>query len=170
MSAGSSCPSTLLTARMNRPKSPSCSFTIFRYLKEMPGHRRLPTSWSVNLPITSRTTGRARYIKREQVIIPPSTLGGWGNGSIKNWLEPVWEVMKQQLLESTYLQPDETPIPLSKDKPGSTHKGYLWVYHDPLKKLVVFDYRPSRRREGLDDCLKSFSGYCRQMDMWGMRN
>jgi len=50
---------------------------------------------------------------------------------------------------------DETPIPvLTKDKPGSTHKGYHWVYYNPVRRLVLFDYRKSRGREGLDEILK----------------
>ena len=40
---------------------------------------------------------------------------------------------------------DETPIPVqTKDKPGSTHKGYHWVYYAPHEKLVCFDYRKGR--------------------------
>jgi hypothetical protein len=55
---------------------------------------------------------------------------------------------------------DETPIPvLTKDKPGSTHKGYHWVYYDPVRRLVLFDYRKSRGREGPDEILKEFKGY-----------
>jgi hypothetical protein len=54
---------------------------------------------------------------------------------------------------------DEVPIPvLSKDKPGSTHKGYHWVYRSPLDKLVVFDYRKGRGRDGPREFLASFRG------------
>ncbi len=55
---------------------------------------------------------------------------------------------------------DETPIPvLSEDKPGAMHRGYHWVYYDPVNKLVCFDYRQSRGREGPKSFLKDFSGY-----------
>lgn len=54
----------------------------------------------------------------------------------------------------------ETPIPvLTSDKPGATHKGYYWVYYDPVNKLVLFDYRKTRGREGPNEMLKNFSGY-----------
>jgi hypothetical protein len=54
---------------------------------------------------------------------------------------------------------DETPIPvLTKDKPGSTHKGYHWVYYSPLDKLVCFDYRKGRGRDGPVDFLKNYRG------------
>ncbi len=54
---------------------------------------------------------------------------------------------------------DETPIPVqTNDKPGSTHKGYHWVYFAPLEKLVCFDYRKSRGRDGPEKFLESFRG------------
>jgi hypothetical protein len=55
---------------------------------------------------------------------------------------------------------DETPIPVqTQDKPGATHKGYHWVYCDPVNKFVLFDYRKTRGREGPDEMLENFSGY-----------
>lgn len=54
---------------------------------------------------------------------------------------------------------DETPIPvLIKDKPGSTHKGFHWVYYSPLEKLVCFDYRKGRGRDGPREFLDGFQG------------
>src|SRR5690606_2374899 len=59
-----------------------------------------------------------------------------------------------------YLQVDETPIKvLDKDKKGTTHRGYHWVYHAPEEQLVLFDYREGRGREGPTECLKDFTGY-----------
>ncbi|MCP4143174.1 MAG: transposase, partial [Chloroflexi bacterium] len=53
------------------------------------------------------------------------------------------------------LMADETPLPVqTKDNPGSTHKGYDWVYFAPEKRLVLFDYR---KRGGVKDLLK----YCK---------
>ncbi len=55
---------------------------------------------------------------------------------------------------------DETPLPVqAQDKPGSTHKGYYWVYFAREKRLVFFDYRKSRGREGPDEILHDFSGF-----------
>ena len=64
------------------------------------------------------------------------------------------------MLQTDYLMADETPIPVqTKDKPGATHKGYHWVYYNPLAKQVLFDYQKSRGREGPDQLLKEYSGY-----------
>lgn len=75
------------------------------------------------------------------------------------WYEPIYDEYRKLLLMSTYLQADETPIPvLTRDGKGKVHRGYLWVYHDPIRKIVIFDYRQNRSREGPNDFLKYFRG------------
>ena len=55
---------------------------------------------------------------------------------------------------------DETPIPVqTKDKPGSIHKGYHWVYYAPLDKLVCFAYCKGRKEIDRKSSL-SHSGEC----------
>jgi transposase len=103
---------------------------------------------------------QSKIFKRQNLHIPDSTIGGWANGAIENWLTPVYEAIKGKMLLTDYLMADETPIPvLSEDKPGATHRGYHWVYYDPVNKLVCFDYRQSRGREGPKSFLKDFTGY-----------
>ncbi len=100
-----------------------------------------------------------QMFKRQNVSIAESTINGWFNAGCK-LLEPLYQTLKQELLLSNYLMADETPISvLTKDKPGATHKGYHWVYYDPIKKLVLFDYRKTRSREGPNEILKSFNGH-----------
>jgi transposase len=103
---------------------------------------------------------QSKIFKRQGLYIPDSTIGGWANTAISNWLTPLWEAMKAKMVETDYLMADETPIPvLTKDKPGSTHRGYHWVYYDPIRKIVIFDYQQSRSRSGPKSFLKNFSGY-----------
>jgi transposase len=102
---------------------------------------------------------QVQIFKRQDLAIAESTLGGWFNASCR-LLEPLYDTLKKKILSSAYLLGDETPIAvLTKDKPGSTHKGYHWVYQDPINKLVLFDYQPGRGREGPDELLKDFQGY-----------
>jgi len=86
----------------------------------------------------------------------------WLDDNIRNsvfWLESIYNEYKKELLQSGYIQADETPIQvLTKDKKGKSHRGYFWVYHDPIKGNVIFDYRKSRSREGPNDFLKDFKG------------
>lgn len=101
----------------------------------------------------------AKILKRQDVIIPESTIGGWFGASC-NLLELLYEELKKQILSCDYLMADETPIPvLTKDKPGATHKGYHWVYYDPVNKRALFEYQRTRERAGPDNFLKNFIGY-----------
>jgi transposase len=102
---------------------------------------------------------QGQMFKRMGITIAESTLSGWFTASCK-LLEPLYETLKNTIIQSDYLQADETPIPvLTKGKPGATHKGYHWVYNDPVRRLVFFDYRKTRSREGPNDILKNFSGH-----------
>lgn len=103
---------------------------------------------------------QSKIFKRQNLHISDSTIGGWANTAIRNRLSPLWETMKSKIVDTDYLMADETPIPvLSEDKPGATHRGYHWVYYDPIRKIVVFDYRETRGREGPKKFLKDFTGH-----------
>ena len=97
--------------------------------------------------------------EREGMKLPASTLTDW-IGSACALITPLYELHRKVVLSSNYLQVDETPIKvLDKDKKGSTHRGYHWVYHAPQERMVLFDYREGRGREGPEECLKDFEGF-----------
>lgn len=107
--------------------------------------------------------------KREGITLASSTVGDWIAGTCE-LLSPLYDTLKEEILAADYLQADETPIKvLDKDKKGTTHRGFHWVYHAPVKKLVLFDYRQGRGREGPRDLLKDFKGYL-QTDGYGVYN
>jgi transposase len=86
----------------------------------------------------------------------------WFSDNVKHgtfWLEAVYNGYVRKILQATYLQADETPIQvLTKDQKGKTHRGYFWVYYDPVQKIVLFDYRTSRAKQGPSEFLKDFKG------------
>jgi transposase len=101
---------------------------------------------------------QVQQFKRQDIDIAESTISGWFTASCR-LLEPLYEKLVNKVRQSSYLMADETPIPVqTKDKPGSTHKGYHWVYYAPLDKLVCFDYRKGRGRDGPEEFLESFRG------------
>jgi transposase len=101
---------------------------------------------------------QVQQFKRQDITIAESTISGWFS-SVSRLLEPLYEKLVDKIKQSSYLMADEVPIPvLTKDKPGSTHKGFHWVYRSPLDKLVVFDYRKGRGRDGPREFLESFRG------------
>jgi len=110
---------------------------------------------------------QSQMFKRMGVDLPDSTLVDWINRTGK-LLKPLYDAHKRITLSAPYLQADETPIGVLESKtPGSLHRGYHWVYHDPVKRLVLFDYRPGRGREGPKEILKSFKGHL-QTDGYGV--
>jgi transposase len=86
----------------------------------------------------------------------------WLCDIVKNtgfWIEPVHKAYIEKIITSSYLQADETPIlVLTKDNKGRTHRGYFWVYYDPLNRIVIFDYRENRSGSGPSEFLKDFKG------------
>jgi len=97
--------------------------------------------------------------KREDIRIPSSTINGWQE-AVCNLLQPLYDTLKNRVLPQGYLQVDETPIQvLDRSKKGKTHRGYHWAYYSPLERMVLFDYRDGRSREGPQKLLKNFTGY-----------
>jgi len=101
---------------------------------------------------------QAQRYERMGMKIPSSTLNSWLPAAC-NLLEPLYLALKFEVLKSTYLQADETPIPVLDKQKKKTHQGYHWVYHAPEKKLVFFDYQKGRNREGPKQMLKDYQGY-----------
>ncbi len=103
-----------------------------------------------------------RQIKRYDrmgVNISDSTMGDWVRQTA-HALTGLYELHKSIVLQSGYLHVDETVIKVMTDeKKNATHQGYYWVYQSHHDKLVLFDYRQGRGREGPQTILKDFKGY-----------
>jgi transposase len=106
--------------------------------------------------------------KRDQVVIPASTIDGWITQTA-NLLNPLYDHLIKLVIAQGYLQVDETPLKVldHQNKKGKTHQGYHWVYNAPLQNAVFFDYREGRGREGPMKLLKDFKGYL-QTDGYGV--
>src|SRR5689334_10972503 len=66
--------------------------------------------------------------------------------------------MRQDLLLASYLQADETIVPVQMhDKRGADHQAYLWQYGKPGGE-TVFDFRLGRGREGPQKFLGQWEG------------
>ena len=86
-----------------------------------------------------------------------ATLDGWVM-RVGELLEPVVAAMRQDLLRASYLQADETIVPVQMhDKRGADHQAYLWQYGKPGGE-TVFDFRMGRGREGPQKFLGQWEG------------
>lgn len=99
-----------------------------------------------------------KIFKREGIVIAASTYNGWYR-QVCELLEPLYETLVKHTVDTDYLKADESPIPVqTSDKKGATHKGYQWVYENPAKKIIAFQYHKSRAKEAPDEMLKGFKG------------
>lgn len=99
-----------------------------------------------------------QIFKRQNLILSDSTLNGWFNATA-DLLAPLYDVLQKQLLQSDYIQADESPIGVQDShKKGALHTGYQWVYRSPVERLVLFKYHPSRERKAPENMLSNFSG------------
>lgn len=109
---------------------------------------------------------RQRFL-RENIPIAASTLEGWCKTALEK-LQILYDYLVEDTKNKGYLQADETPIKvLDRDKKGSTHQGYYWVYHNPIDKTVLFDYQSTRSASGPERILSGFKGYL-QTDGYGV--
>jgi transposase len=114
---------------------------VDKYIDHLPLHRQL------------------QRLQRAGVTIAQSTINDWVKAVLTH-ITALYEAHKRLVLACGYLHADETTLKvLDENKKGTTHLGYYWVYHNSKEKLVLFDYRPGRDKEGPNDILKDFQGY-----------
>ena len=114
--------------------------TVDKYVYGMPLHRQID-----------------KY-KKMGVRIPASSASDW---IMRGWhqLRPLWELLRLVVTEQKYLQVDETPIKvLDRDDKKGIHQGYMWLYHAPVDRLVLFDYKKGRDQSGPKEMLSGFKG------------
>ena len=101
---------------------------------------------------------QAVILKREAGLeIGRATLDGWVM-RVGELLQPVIGAMRKDLLKASYLQADETTVPVQMhDGRGSDHQAYLWQYGKP-GGVTVFDFQLGRERDGPRKFLDQWEG------------
>jgi len=91
------------------------------------------------------------------VDISRATLDGWVM-RVGELLTPIVAAMRRDLLNHSYLQADETTVPVQMhDKRGADHQAYLWQYGKPGGE-TVFEFQLGRGREGPRKFLGEWEG------------
>lgn len=92
---------------------------------------------------------------RAGLTIARSTLAQWV-GACGVQLQPLVDALKHEMLSSSVLHADETPVAMLKPGNGKTHRAYLWSYcttvFNPMR-AVVFDFAESRAGQHARDFL-----------------
>ena len=95
---------------------------------------------------------------RSGVALSRRTLCDWV-AAVADLVAPIVGEMKRTVLTSHVIHSDDTPITVQdRGHPGGSRRGYLWVYGGERGDLV-YDYTPSRGRNGPVQFLAGFRGY-----------
>jgi len=102
-----------------------------------------------------------KIFQRIGVNLKSNTINGW-MAKTCTLLKPLYDEFCKYHFSKKYLQADETTIKVLKvkksGKKGKAHKGYYWVYFDPVDNHVVFIYDYGRGRKYPVEHLENFSG------------
>ena len=89
-----------------------------------------------------------RILGRHDIALSRSTLCDWMRQSAEA-LRPLYDLMTRDVLASKVLHTDDTPVKVQDRRLDKTRTGRFWVYlGDESHPQVVFDYTPSRKRDG----------------------
>lgn len=101
------------------------------------------------------------YFKMLGANLSRQTLSNWIIGAASG-LGIIYEIMKEELLKSNYIQADETTVQVI-DNGGKEAKSnkYMWLYKTGASKspIILYDYQKTRSSSCPKEFLKGFSGY-----------
>ena len=98
--------------------------------------------------------------------LPRSTMCDW-MASAAELLTPLWQLLKQWVLQSKVLHTDDTTVPVRDETKNNHRYGRLWDYiGDENHPGIVFDYTVTHARDGPAEFLKGFQGFL-QADAYG---
>lgn len=96
------------------------------------------------------------------VTLSRATLANWIIRPSHEWLEPIYNIMKKQLLSEPLIHADETVLQVLKEegRKAST-ESRMWVYTSGRSPTptVLFEYQPTRSGQHARRFLEGFSGY-----------
>jgi hypothetical protein len=95
---------------------------------------------------------------RQGVRIPKSTLADWVR-DLANLLEPIAREILSQVLESPFVQTDETGVRVrNKSTPGNMQQGRIWVYGG-IPGAVYYAYTPTKEGRWAAEILAEYEGF-----------
>ena len=126
--------------RSNAGASLLAELIMGKYMYHLPFHRQIS------------------LFKLEGIRIPASTVNDWFAGC-SDLLRALYYRLKEIVLESDYIQIDESTVPVINHEKQRAVKAYLWVVRDVMKKLVFFYYdKGSRAQKAVIELLHNFKG------------
>ena len=126
--------------RSNAGASLLAELIMGKYMYHLPFHRQIS------------------LFKLEGIRIPASTVNDWFAGC-GDLLRALYYRLKEIVLQSDYIQIDESTVPVINHEKHRAVKAYLWVVRDVMKDLVFFHYdKGSRAQKVVIELLHNYKG------------
>ena len=97
------------------------------------------------------------------ISLSRATMANWVIRCSQDYLNPIIEHLRKELLSRDIIHCDETPVQVLKEdgkKPQT--QSYMWLYrtgNDEKSPIILYDYQPSRNGDHAVTYLKDFNGY-----------
>lgn len=100
-----------------------------------------------------------RIFERQGVRISRKTMGGW-LPAVAELVNPLYQAAKKVLFESKVIGTDDTGVKVLDRKLPFARTGRIWPYvGDAHHPVVLYDYTPTRGRDGPAKFLEGYQGY-----------
>ena len=96
--------------------------------------------------------------KESGITISDSTMGGWYEAAVEK-LKLLYDILRQHILQSEYIQIDESVLPVIDSEKHKAREGYEWCVRDAIRGAVMFYYdRGSRGGKVAREILGAYKG------------
>jgi transposase len=100
-----------------------------------------------------------KIFERHGIEISRKTMGGW-MAQCAALLDPLYQLMKKELLSSRVIGTDDTSVKVLDRKLPFARIGRIWPYvGDAHHPVILYDYTPTRSRAGPAKFLEGYKGY-----------
>jgi transposase len=126
--------------RGNAGASMLAELLIGKYMHHLPFHRQIA------------------IFKLAGISLPASTINGWTKDSC-DLLRSLYHRLREIVLETDYIQVDESTVPVIDNEKQKAVKAYLWMVRSVEQNLVFFHYdKGSRAQKTVIELLKDYQG------------
>jgi transposase len=113
------------------------------------------SKYTDHLPLHRQET----IFRRQGVTLSRKTMCDWMR-QCSDLVSPIYDRMKRRVLGSKVVQTDDTPVNVLDPSLPRARLGRIWTYvGDRDHPYTVYDFTPTRGRDGPDAFMKDFHGY-----------
>lgn len=153
---------------------PKCKHTDKRYIIKAPvptslmNHSLASPSSVANVMYQKYVNSQPLYRQEKEwenlgLSLSRATMANWIIRCSEDYLFPVIEHLKKNLLSRDIVHCDETPVQVLKESGKRPQtKSYMWLYrtgNDGKPPVILYDYQPSRNGDNAVKFLKDFKGF-----------